>query len=130
MEKDDRESELVVEPTVIAPGVLAGLKLHASADELPAATTYVIPASIELSIASSKTEVVPPPKLKLATDKPVAFAVTQSTPAITPLRVPSPLQSRTRTETKSTFFAIPHWLPPTVPATCVPCPSQSDPSPP
>ena len=52
-------------------------------------------------------------------------AVTQSTPAITPLMVPEPLQSRTRTATRSTFLATPYVVPPTIPATCVPWPWQS-----
>jgi hypothetical protein len=53
------------------------------------------------------------------------FAVTQSTPAITPLVVPLPLQSRTRTAYSVTLLATPHVVPPTVPATCVPWPLQS-----
>jgi hypothetical protein len=48
--KPDIVSELVVEPTVMAFGVNAGLKLHASLLLLPAATTTTTPASVAASI--------------------------------------------------------------------------------
>src|SRR6188472_1660309 len=60
-----------------------------------------------------------------ATDGPTWFAVTQSTPAITPELDPEPLQSRTRTACSVTCFATPYVVPPTVPETWVPCPLQS-----
>src|SRR5438093_7764429 len=50
---------------------------------------------------------------------------TQSTPEITPEVLPDPLQSSTRTAKSRTFLATPYVEPPTVPATCVPCPLQS-----
>ena len=53
------------------------------------------------------------------------FWVTQSTPAMTPAFEPEPEQSRTRTAWSVTCFAMPYVVPPTVPATCVPCPLQS-----
>ena len=58
------------------------------------------------------------------------FAVTQSMPAITPELVPLPEQSSTRTATSDTCLATPYVVPPTVPATCVPCPLQSSAAPP
>ena len=45
LEKEDRTSVLVVEPTVIAVGSLAGDLSHASPLLLPAATTVVTPES-------------------------------------------------------------------------------------
>ena len=54
-----------------------------------------------------------------------AFAMTQSMPAMTPEFEPDPLQSSTRTACSVTLSATPYVVPPTVPATCVPCPLQS-----
>ena len=51
--------------------------------------------------------------------------MTQSTPAMTPVVVPDPWQSRTRTACSVTCFARPYVVPPVVPATCVPWPLQS-----
>ncbi len=48
-----------------------------------------------------------------------AFAVTQSTPAMTCDIGPDPLQPRTRTETMLTLLATPYVAPPRIPATCV-----------
>jgi hypothetical protein len=53
------------------------------------------------------------------------FAVTQSTPAMTPLFEPEPEQLRTRTGWIVTCFATPYVEPPVVPATWVPWPLQS-----
>ena len=47
LEKLDLASEIVVEPTVRASGVLAGDLVHASPDSLPAETAYVTPAAME-----------------------------------------------------------------------------------
>ena len=51
--------------------------------------------------------------------------VTQSMPAITPEKLPLPAQLSTLTAISLTPLATPYWEPPTVPATCVPCPLQS-----
>mmetsp|Transcript_4091 Transcript_4091/g.10469 ORF Transcript_4091/g.10469 Transcript_4091/m.10469 type:complete len:216 (-) Transcript_4091:821-1468(-) len=53
------------------------------------------------------------------------FFATQSSPATTSLTDPEPEQSKTRTATILALFATPVVLPTAVPATCVPCPSQS-----
>ena len=72
--------------------------------------------------AASRLALMPPPSDMFATAGFTWLAVTQSTPAMTPLVVPEPLQSSTRTETSDAFFATPYVLPPAVPDTCVPCP--------
>ena len=51
--------------------------------------------------------------------------MTQSMPAATLAKLPLPAQFNTFTATKVTPLATPCWAPPTVPATCVPCPLQS-----
>jgi hypothetical protein len=99
--------------------------LHAFAFEFPAAIAYETPEAIEFETAESSAELAPPPRLMFATDGPTWFAVTQSTPAITPVFEPEPLQSRTRTGCSVTCFATPYVVPPTVPETWVPCPLQS-----
>ena len=81
---------------------------------------------MELVTAVSSAALVPaPPRLMLATAGLTALAVTQSTPAMTWSKVPEPAQLSTRTPTSWTPLATPKELPPTVPATCVPCPWQS-----
>ena len=42
---------LAVEPTVMAVGVLAGERLHASVLSFPAATAYTTPEAMELATA-------------------------------------------------------------------------------
>ena len=61
----------------------------------------------------------------LATEGPDRFAVTQSTPAMTADIEPEPVHPSTRTGTSFTPLATPYLVPPTMPATWVPCPSQS-----
>ncbi len=105
---------------------LAGEYVQASVKSLPAATVYGMPASIDLLTALFSAPLGPLlPRLMLATASTGATSVTQSTPSITPAFEPEPPQSRTRTATRSTSLATPHFAPPTVPATCVPCPLQS-----
>src|SRR4051794_5599898 len=87
-ENEARASVFVVAPTVMASAVRAGLLLHASALLLPAARAYVTPEAIDRRTASSSAADTPPPRLMLATAGFTAFAVTQSTPAITPELVP------------------------------------------
>ncbi len=70
--------------------------------------------------ALSRAVEAPPPRLMFATAGRTAFAVTQSTPAMTPDVVPLPVHDKTRTGTRATSFAMPQRVPPTVPATCVP----------
>ena len=52
LEKDETVSDEVVEPTVIADGVLDGEKLQASAVLFPAATACETPACVEAVTAS------------------------------------------------------------------------------
>ncbi len=61
----------------------------------------------------------------LATEGPLALLATQSMPAMTPELEPDPLQPSTRTGIRVTALATPYVVPPTVPATWVPCPLQS-----
>src|SRR4051812_23835854 len=87
---------------------------------------------MEFATAVSSAELTPPPRLMLATAGAPGwwFPVTQSTPAMTPAVLPLPAQSSTRTATSRTPGATPYWLPPMVPATCVPWPLQSSALPP
>jgi cytochrome P450 len=62
---------------------------------------------IERATAVSSAADALPPRLMLATAGVAWLAVTQSTPAMTPEKVPDPLQSRTRTATSATFLATP-----------------------
>src|ERR1700704_4131169 len=117
-----------VAPTVIAEGSLEGELLHASAVLLPAATAKVIPALTAFATAVFREGDNPPPRLMLAAaGVPLVWwsEAAQLIPAITPEVVPDPLQSSTRTATRFAFFAIPYWVPATVPETCVPWPLQS-----
>lgn len=123
-----RASRLSVAPTVTAAGVEEGEYEQASALLLPAATTQVTPEATEASTASLTDWVRPPPMLMLATEGPSAFLVTQSMPARTGAQVlpEVPWQLSTRTPTSRTAFATPCEAPPTVPATWVPWPWQSE----
>src|SRR5687767_9075643 len=124
-ENHARLSALSVAPMVSALGALAGDCVQASIALLPAAMEYVIPAAIEAATAASRSGNELPPRLMLATAGNTAFAVTQSTPAITCVKEPKPAQSSTRTATRFTSLATPQVVPPTVPDTCVPWPLQS-----
>ncbi len=82
-EKEAQPSLMVVAPVVIAVGVLDGDELHALAALLPAATAKTTPAAMEFVTAAFSADENDPPRLMLATAGLCAFAVTQSTPAIT-----------------------------------------------
>src|SRR5438045_8758618 len=78
---------------------------------------------VEWSTALLSVVLFPPPRLMFATAFfPAALAVTQSMPAMIPEVDPDPEFERTFTATRLTFFATPYFAPPTMPATCVPCP--------
>jgi hypothetical protein len=62
---------------------------------------------IEFVTAASSAVEALPPRLMLATAGLTWFAVTQSTPAITPEFVPEPWQLSTRTACSVTCFATP-----------------------
>src|SRR5215212_5854683 len=78
-EKLERASLLVVEPTVMAAPTRAGEEPHASALLLPAATANVTTELIALATAESSVELMPPPRLMLATAGRMRFAATQFT---------------------------------------------------
>ena len=67
LENDERASEVVVEPTVMASTARAGDELQALALLLPAATAIVTPALERLLTAVSSAVETPPPRLMLAT---------------------------------------------------------------
>jgi hypothetical protein len=125
LENEERASVFVVEPVVSAEGARAGETLQAFWFSFPAATTTVTPAVVIRATAESVAEDAEPPRLMLATEGPLALAATQSMPAITPELDPEPEQSNTRTGIRVTCLATPYVVPPTVPATWVPCPLQS-----
>ena len=93
----------------------------------PAATTNTTPSVMPRATAALRAADEDPPRLMLATaGTPVWWSpIIQSIPAITPEVDPLPLHDMTRTGTSVTDFATPNVVPPTVPATCVPCPWQS-----
>ena len=81
LEKDERTSSEVTEPTVMAFGVKAGEYEPASALLSPAATTTITPALTAPSTACLKACRVPaPPKLKLATTGCIELVANQSDP--------------------------------------------------
>ena len=82
--------------------------------------------------AESMVLLVEPPNERLATaGVPAVWCETiQSRPATILEVEPLPSQPKTRTLTRETSLAIPVVRPPIVPATWVPCPWQSLPSPP
>ncbi|GAB3350819.1 hypothetical protein GCM10027452_20190 [Micromonospora halotolerans] len=121
MENHARKSTWSVAPTVMAAGTFAGETPQASSQLLPAATAYVMPEAMERVTASlTAWSVAVKPRLMLATAGLAACAVTQSMPAITCSLSPLPAQSSTRTATRLTSLATPYFVPPMVPATCVP----------
>ena len=66
-EKPAGTSPIVVAPTVIALGALAGERVHASVDSLPAAATTVMPAFVKRKIALFSDADAGPPILKFKT---------------------------------------------------------------
>ena len=118
-------------PTAIAPPACAGEVVQASSPipskpPLPAATAKVMPALTALfTAASTPGSTTSLPRLMFATAGLTALAATQSMPATTVVVSPLPSQPSTRTATSCTCLATPKVVPPTVPATWVPCPSQS-----
>ena len=69
-EYEARVSVESVAPTVMADGALAGDAVHASAFELPAATTTVMPLATARATASFIDALDPPPRLMLRTAGP------------------------------------------------------------
>ena len=113
--------------TVSTRGSRAGLTVQASFELFPAATTTVIPASTIARTAASIAGSNPPPKLRLATVgvRPLLSCKTASIPLMIPDVDPFPSQPSTFIGTIVTWLAIPTLVPPIVPATCVPWPTQS-----
>ena len=106
-ENPARASELVDAPTAMAVGARAGDTLQASTALLPAATMTGTPAATTFATAVSSAVEAPPPSDRLATAGLRALRATKSRPAITPLSVPPPLQSSTRTGASVTCLATP-----------------------
>jgi hypothetical protein len=74
----------------------------------PAETETEIPSATRASIAESKNELAPPPKLKFATaDLVVWWAITESAAATMPEVDPDPEQLNTRTAYSVTPGATP-----------------------
>jgi hypothetical protein len=117
LEKDALESSSPVAPTVIAFKAEAGDVPQASLSEFPAAMTMTTPAATALSTALFKDLTLDStPRLRFAT---APFGrgrpTSQSMPAIIEDKEPLPEPSKTLTEIKLTFLAIPYSVPPTVP---------------
>ena len=109
---------------MIALGALAGERVHASVDSLPAAATTVMPAFVKRKIAVLSDAEAGPPILKFKTACVFGFGFSglkiQSRAAITPEYAPLPAQFSKRTGTTRAFFANPYCVPAAVAATCVP----------
>jgi hypothetical protein len=111
------ESFVPIAPTVIAFVAEAGDVVQASTLPFPAATTMTTPAATASFTAVSRLAYTfGALMLRLAT---APFGrgrpTTQSIPAITEAKEPSPFSLRTLTEIMLTFLAIPYLVPPTVP---------------
>src|ERR687889_119095 len=80
---EERASDEVVEPTVMAAPTRAGERVQASTPySFPAATATVTPELMRLLTAVSIEDEAPPPTLMLATAGRTRLAVTQLTPAM------------------------------------------------
>ena len=120
-------SLLVDAATVITSGTLAGLNEQVVADSFPAAATTVMPSWTRLLTAVSNELDAGPPQLMLTTaGRPGAWsAMIQLRPSRIVEALLTPEHPKTLTGTIVTDLATPQVAPPTVPATCVPCPMQS-----
>ena len=122
LEYDARASFISVAPTVSALAVLAGDWPQASLLLLPADTANTTPLLTALVPAVVSELFNGPPNDMFATAGLIPLIFTQSTAAMIPLYEPLPWQLNTRIATRFTARATPYVAPPTVPATCVPCP--------
>mmetsp|Transcript_8672 Transcript_8672/g.19849 ORF Transcript_8672/g.19849 Transcript_8672/m.19849 type:complete len:291 (-) Transcript_8672:704-1576(-) len=125
--KPDRESVEVVDPTVIASGAFAGEYSQASgtfeSPSFPAATTTTTPSSVAFWIALfTDASLALPPRLALMIAGFTPFETTQSMASVNHEKLPPPLSARTLTACRVASLATPYFLPPMVPAQCVPCP--------
>ena len=109
LENHARSSAASTAPTVRALVTRLGDRLQALPPLLPAATTTVTPSAMVARTASSTRSLGERPRLTLATAGALAawLRMIQLSPLITPLAVPPPLQSRTRTGTSVTALATP-----------------------
>ena len=98
LEKEERSSVEVIEPTVMADGSPAGETVHALTFELPAATTNVTPSSTPRATARSRAAERGPPMLRFATAGTPDWwwVIIQSIPAMMSDVLPEPLQFMTR----------------------------------
>jgi len=119
LEKLERASVLVLEPTQMPKGADAGEVLQAFALLLPAATTITAPARWAPSTASLDAWLKPPPKDMEPTRAPARWP-TQLTPAMTPVVEPDPVRPSTFTATTGERRETPCGLPAAVPAQWVP----------
>jgi hypothetical protein len=106
-EKEERTSDEVVAPTVIASAVEARDFRQASSPSFPAETLAWMPATTMPRSARFSSSLLPPPSEKFTTAGPRLVFTTQSIAAIIPLYEPRPSQPRTRTDTSRTLFATP-----------------------
>jgi hypothetical protein len=113
------ESSSLVAPTVIALVAEAGVVEQASLPEFPAATTMTTPTATALFTAMLTDSITTcASRLRFATallGRNCDCCTTKSMPAITDETVPDPVLSKTLTEIKLAFLAIPYFVPPTVP---------------
>jgi hypothetical protein len=116
-EKDALESSMSVAPTVIASVAEAGDVKQASEPEFPPAMTMTTPAATALFTAVFTDSITTSASMLRLATAPFGRGrpTIQSIPARTLAKVPDPVLSKTLTEIKLTFLAIPYFVPPTVP---------------
>ena len=125
LENDARASLLVVAPTVIASPTRAGEEFARVGVGVAGGDRVGDPGGDRVATAVSSALDAPPPRLMLATAGLTRFAVTQSTPAITPDVDARSAAAQHANANRRTPLATPYVDPPTVPATWVPWPLQS-----
>src|ERR671912_1130247 len=123
--KPARVSVIVVAPTARVAVRPRGSRSQEFAPVLPAEVARKTPESIIAVSAAASVSLQPKFHEVFATAGRCAFAVTKSTAAIAPDRLPAPAQLSQRTACRRTFLATPYVSDPIVPATCVPWPLQS-----
>src|SRR6266542_382608 len=125
LEYDARVSFFSEAAVTSAVSILRGSRSQESAPVLPAEVARKTPELIIARSDASSVESADQFHDVLATAGLTALAVTQSTPLMVADVRPPPLQFRILTACSRTSLAMPYVCDPTVPATCVPWPSQS-----
>lgn len=124
-------SSCLLAATVMTPRTELGVTRHASLaclGLLPAIVTTVMLCCSSSSIARLTALVLSPNRDMFTTARLLRCLTRsrmQSMPSTMEFQEPLRLQFRTRTENTFTPGAIPKSFPLTIPATCVPCPTQS-----